>query len=227
MCFLLEKNKNFKIFYVLFFLPFVLCFLSWLYFPALAEWLIKNVIGYTTETFIENYLWIVIVRFFYSWYTLIAIGLAGMWIVAAFIARKKELKKVQSFYPMVSFVVPAFNQEKNIATCINSLFLSANKYEGLTEILVVDDGSNDCTYEIAWSTIINNRKFYPKICGKVIRHSTNLGKIDSLKTGINRALGGLIAIVDSDSEWTGRYTEGIGRLQIIQWKTSCYRIYSS
>jgi len=198
----LEKNKSFKIIYVLFFFPFILCFLSWFYFPILAEWLIKNIIGYTSETFIENYLWISIVRFFYSWYTLIAIGLAGMWIVAAFIARKKELKQSQSFYPMVSFVIPAFNQEKNIATCINSLFVSANKYEGLTEILVVDDGSNDCTYELAWSSIVNNRKIYPKICGKVIRHSTNLGKIDSLKTGINRALGGLIAIVDSDSEWT-------------------------
>lgn len=201
MCFLLEKDSHFKIIYFLFLLPFVLCFLSWLYFPVFAEWIIKNIFNYESSSIIENYLWIGIVRFFYSWYTLIAIGLAGMWIVAAFISRKRELKNSQSFYPMVSFVIPAFNQEKNIATCINSLFRSANNYEGLCEILVVDDGSNDCTYEIAWSTIINNRKKYPRICGKVIRHSTNLGKIDSLKTGINRALGGLIAIVDSDSEW--------------------------
>jgi len=199
--FLMEKKGRFNIIYLLFLFPFVLCGLSWYYFPSIANWVISNVFGYTNNLVTENYLWSGIVRFFYSWYTLIAIGFAGMWIVAAFISRKKQLKNRHSFYPMVSFIIPAFNQEKNIAMCIDSLFRSAEKYEGSCEILVIDDGSSDYTYELAWSTIHANHKRYPRTFGKVIRHSTNIGKIESLKTGINRALGGLIAIVDSDSEW--------------------------
>jgi cellulose synthase/poly-beta-1,6-N-acetylglucosamine synthase-like glycosyltransferase len=206
---LMEKKRRFNSDYLLFLLPFVLCFLSWLYFPSIADWVIRNVFSYTNNSLTVNLLWIGIVRFLYSWYTLIAIGLAGMWVVAAFISRKNQVKNRQSFYPMVSFVVPAFNQEKNIVTCINSLFRCASKYEGLCEILVVDDGSSDYTYELAWSTINSNHKIFPRIYGKVIRHSTNLGKIDSLRTGINRALGGLIAIVDSDSEWTENTLNGL------------------
>jgi biofilm PGA synthesis N-glycosyltransferase PgaC len=37
--------------------------------------------------------------------------------------------------------------------------------------------------------------------GKVIRHSANLGKVEAMKTGVDRALGGLIAVVDGDSWW--------------------------
>lgn len=205
----MDKKGRFNSIYLLFLLPFVLCILSWIYFPSIADWIIKNAFGYKNNVIIENYLWSGIVRFFYSWYTLIAIGFAGMWVVAAFISRKKQLKERHSFYPMVSFIIPAFNQEKNITTCINSLFRSASNYNGSCEILVIDDGSSDYTYELAWSCIQTNHNSYPKTFGKVIRHSVNLGKIESLKTGINRALGGLIAIVDSDSEWNEDTLSGL------------------
>jgi cellulose synthase/poly-beta-1,6-N-acetylglucosamine synthase-like glycosyltransferase len=203
------KKGRFSIYYLLFLLPFFLSVLSWHYFPTFADWIIDNIFGYTNNVINENYLWNGIIRFFYSWYTLIAIGFAGMWVVAAFISRKTQFRSKHSFYPMVSFIIPAFNQEQNIATCINSLYKSAKKYEGSCEILVIDDGSSDYTYELAWSTIDANHCKYPRIFGKVIRHSTNLGKIESLKTGINRALGGLIAIVDSDSEWNEDTLNGL------------------
>lgn len=205
----MDKRGHFNFFYLLFLLPFVLSFLSWLYFPSFSIWIIENIFGYLSTNLQENIFWNVIIRFFYSWYTFIAIGLAGMWAVAAFFSRKKQFNNKQSFYPMVSFIVPAFNQDQNIMFCINSLFKSAAKYQGSAEILVIDDGSSDFTYEIAWSTINKNHLKYPRILGKVIRHSSNLGKIECLKTGINRALGGLIAIVDSDSEWNDDTLTGL------------------
>lgn len=205
----MDTKVRYNSYYLLFLLPFVLFFLSWMYFPSAANWIIKNVFGYQNNVLIENNLWSGIVRFFYCWYTLIAVGFAGIWVVTAFISRKKQSKKRHSFYPMVSFIIPAYNQEKTINTCINSIFRSASKYNGSCEILVIDDGSSDYTYELAWACIQANHKDYPKTSGKVIRHSINLGKIDSLKTGINRALGGLIAIVDSDSEWNDDTLAGL------------------
>ena len=103
---------------------------------------------------------------------------------------------------MISFIVPAYNQEKNIATCITSLFKCAEEYGGNCEVIVIDDGSSDYTYEVAWSALQLGRTTNSRIRGKVVRHSMNLGKIDALKTGVNRALGGLVAIVDGDSAWS-------------------------
>ena len=102
---------------------------------------------------------------------------------------------------MVCFVVSAYDEEKNVSHCINSLFKCAEKYDGLCEVIVVDDSSSDFTYVIAWAAIQLNRRRYPKVRGKVVRHSTNLGEIEAVKTGLNKALGTLIAVVDGDSWW--------------------------
>jgi biofilm PGA synthesis N-glycosyltransferase PgaC len=193
--------KRFRIAYLVFLAPFILAFLSWLYFPIFALWIIRNIFGYTAAEQPANIMWYGAIRFFYTWYTFVAIGVAGAWVIAAVFARRRHKMAKTSFYPMVSFVVPAFNQEKNISACVTSLFRCAEKYDSLCEITVVDDGSTDYTYEVAWSAVQLARAEHPQIRGKVVRHTSNLGKIESLRTGINRSLGGVIAIVDADSEW--------------------------
>jgi len=194
--------KRFKVKYIAFLAPFALAFLSWLYFPAAARWIITNVFGYASAEQAANPFWAGTIRFFYTWYTFVAIGIAGVWIIAAVFARKQHAQAKTDFYPMVSFIVPAYNQEKNVARCVTSLFKCAEKYQGNCEIIVVDDGSNDYTYEVAWSAAQLNRHTQPRVRSKVVRHSSNLGKIEALKTGINSTLGGLVAIVDADSEWS-------------------------
>jgi cellulose synthase/poly-beta-1,6-N-acetylglucosamine synthase-like glycosyltransferase len=194
--------KRYKLTYLTFFAPFALAFLSWLYFPTAAQWIITNVFGYTPSEQAANALWTGTIRFFYTWYTFIAIGIAGVWIIAAVFARRQHAQTKTDFYPMVSFIVPAYNQEKNIAHCITSLFKCAKKYPGNCEIIAIDDGSKDYTYEVAWSAAQINRYNQPRVRCKVVRHSSNLGKIEALKTGVNGTLGGLVAIVDADSEWS-------------------------
>jgi len=194
-------SKNSKIFYLVFCIPFILAYVSWQFFPVLAQWVLGYLFGYPVPTQQPNWLWYAAVRFFYTWYTFLAIGVAGVWAVAAMFARIKRNKAKQMHYLMVSFVVPAYNEEKNVSRCITSLFKCAEKYAGLCEIIVIDDGSNDYTYEIAWATIELNRRRYPQVRGKVIRHSANLGKVEAIRTGVGRALGSLIAVVDADSWW--------------------------
>lgn len=195
-----HKSRRFKIVYLVFLLPFILAYLSWLYFPLLAQWLISHIFKYQSAGQ-ASWLWYLTSRLFYTWYTLLAIGVAGFWALAATFARMKEKKVRNLQYPMVSFVVPAYNEEKNISRCIDSLFKCAERYNGLCEIIAIDDGSRDFTYEIAWSAVELNRRRYPRVLGKVARHFSNLGKIEAIKTGVNKAQGSVIAVVDADSWW--------------------------
>ena len=65
---------------------------------------------------------------------------------------KKEVQPViTGVLPMISFVVPTYNEEQNIMRCINSLFKCALNYRDSSEILIVDDGSTDNTFEVAWA----------------------------------------------------------------------------
>lgn len=196
----LKLLRRSKVIYLAFCIPFILAFLSWHFFPIFANWLITQTFHYEVTQQLDM-LWYGVVRFFYGWYTFLAIGVAGVWAIAATLARKQRKENGKKHYPLVSFVVPAYNEEKNVSRCLTSLFKCTEKYRGLCEIIIVDDGSRDYTYEIAWSTIELNRRKYPKIRGKVVRHSANLGKIEAIKTGVAKALGNIIAIVDADSWW--------------------------
>lgn len=105
------------------------------------------------------------------------------------------------FKPSVSIVVLVYNNEKFIPACLTSLFESAAQYGGFCEIIVVDDGSTDHTYEMAWATIQKCRRKCPHVNGKVVRHRARLGRNQALKTGVNKAFGTIIAIVEPQVLW--------------------------
>jgi len=196
----LRLPKSSRVVYLAFCIPFVLAYASWRFFPAFAYWLVTQTFKYEI-TQPANWLWYAVVHFFYSWYTFLAIGAAGTWAIAATLARVQHNTAKRLSYPMVSFIVSAYNEEKNVSRCINSLFKCVEKYNGLCEIIVVDDGSSDYTYEIALATVELNRRRYPLVRGRVVRHSANLGKVEAIRTGVSKALGSLIAVVDADSWW--------------------------
>lgn len=101
-------------------------------------------------------------------------------------------------FPSISFVVPVHNVEQIIEPCISSLFEYAIRRSAPSEIIVVDDGSIDSTFEVAYSTINSRRQLQTRahIRAKVVRHTAKLGKAEAIRTGVSMVLGEYIAIVD-------------------------------
>ena len=85
----------------------------------------------------------------------------------------------------VSIVVPAFNEEPAIGPLVQALCAGGAWHE----IIVVDDGSSDATSERA------------RVAGAtVVRHPYNKGNGAAVKTGIRRATGEFVLIVDGDGQ---------------------------
>ncbi len=92
----------------------------------------------------------------------------------------------------VSFVVPAYNEEKTIEETIKHIF--AIDYPKIIEVIVVNDCSKDNTREVVEKLL----KRYPKL--KLINNPKNLGNAArSQNVGLKIAKGEIIAVVDADS----------------------------
>jgi glycosyltransferase involved in cell wall biosynthesis len=92
--------------------------------------------------------------------------------------------------PKVSVVIPTYNRADTILKAIDSV-LKQTFHD--FEIIIIDDGSTDKTYEIVKQ--INDKRI------RYIRHEKNKGASSARNTGIKIAKGQYIAFQDSDDEW--------------------------
>ncbi len=96
-----------------------------------------------------------------------------------------------SAVPTVSVIVPAFNAEAFIATCLRSV--QAQTFRGF-EVLVVDDGSRDGTHAAACALAGQD----PRI--RVLQQP-NAGVSAARNQGIRASRGAFIAFLDADDTW--------------------------
>jgi glycosyltransferase involved in cell wall biosynthesis len=90
-----------------------------------------------------------------------------------------------------SFVIIAYNEEHNIATCIESIL--AQKQLGASyEIIVVDDGSHDKTTNIVKTLSKKNKNI------KLVSDGHNHGRGYSRDRGVKASTGDFIIMVDAD-----------------------------
>lgn len=90
--------------------------------------------------------------------------------------------------PLVSVIVPSYNHEKYIIEALSSV---ANQSYRNIEIIFLDDGSSDKTFEVG-STYLSS------IAGsKAIKHS-NIGAARTINKGISLCTGKYINILNSD-----------------------------
>ncbi len=88
----------------------------------------------------------------------------------------------------ISIIIPAYNEEITISSCIKSM-LSLNY--PCYEVIVVDDGSSDNTF--------NEASKYAGKGVKIIRQE-NTGKPGAINTGIKASSGEIVITVDADSK---------------------------
>ncbi|MEI7709160.1 MAG: glycosyltransferase [bacterium] len=109
--------------------------------------------------------------------------------------RKKIIKKGDSdfdsgYHPSVTIIVPCFNEDKSVEKTVRSL-LNLDYPKDNFNIIVVDDGSTDATWEIL-------QKFKSDKNVKLI-HKENGGKYTALNLGLQHVDTEFFSCLDADS----------------------------
>jgi len=93
--------------------------------------------------------------------------------------------------PLVSCVVPAYNESANIVRMLGTLHQLLSDAGYRHELIVVDDGSIDDTVE----QIVTHTTMLPV---KVVQLSRNFGKEIAITAGLEHAAGDAVALIDAD-----------------------------
>ena len=124
-------------------------------------------------------------------YTSVYIGLfAVVYFFLSFILNRKRVQELQeNELPTVSVIIPAYNEESSIKETVLSA-LNSNYPKQKLEIIVVDDGSRDETYQIAKRIKEQRLRVFTK---------QNAGKASALNYGIAKSKGEIIITMDADT----------------------------
>lgn len=101
------------------------------------------------------------------------------------IKRNKPIKEPEN-YPKLSILIPAYNEEKNIARCLKSI-QDSNYNKELLEIIVVDDKSTD-----------NTKNIVNEFANVKLIEGPHQGKAESLNLGLKHCTNELILTLDAD-----------------------------
>lgn len=135
-----------------------------------------------------------------TWFLLLAGGITVARLLMLFTVARVHVKRVRAkrsrrrgaprFPPLtdpVSVIVPAYNEEAGIEATVRSLLASTH---GAVQIIVVDDGSTDRTFEIAEA--IDDRRV-------MVVRQPNSGKAAALNTGLAWAHFDIVVMIDGDT----------------------------
>ncbi len=125
--------------------------------------------------------------------------------------RRHELarRRQQPYAPLVSVIIPAWNEEVGIVSTIQSVV--DNTY-GNIEIVVVNDGSTDATHEKVVAYITRFRQRHQPDGKTIVYYSKpNEGKGTALNHAIERCSGDIVITIDADSFAEAHMVERIVR----------------
>lgn len=117
-------------------------------------------------------------------------------LLMAFLAFKQQVKEKKTLYnvsdekPLVSIIVPGYNEEVNAVNSLENLLKC--DYENFN-ILFIDDGSTDNTYEKVREAFLH----HPKIS---VLSKANGGKASALNFGIGQTTADYVVCIDADTK---------------------------
>ncbi|HET7274317.1 MAG TPA: glycosyltransferase family 2 protein [Longimicrobiaceae bacterium] len=89
-------------------------------------------------------------------------------------------------------IIPAYNEVDNISSLFEAVRETFSRHNLGGEVILVDDGSTDGTFEAAEREIAGMER------AKVIRHRRNLGKTEAIVTGADASESEYLIIFDAD-----------------------------
>jgi dolichol-phosphate mannosyltransferase len=92
----------------------------------------------------------------------------------------------------ISIVIPIFNEEATIQHLVDRLRPVLDSLHEKTEVLFVDDGSLDRSFELLQKIHQRDRRF------KVLQFSRNFGHQVAISAGIDHAIGDAVVLMDGD-----------------------------
>lgn len=107
--------------------------------------------------------------------------------------------EINGCYPLVSVIVPAYNHEKYINDCLQSI---VNQTYNNIELIIINDGSTDNTENVIKTFMAENTEFNIKFISK-----NNEGICKTLNKGLKMASGKYISFLASDDKWEPKKTE--------------------
>ena len=94
--------------------------------------------------------------------------------------------------PDISIVIPIYNERESIAKLYDNLNEALSKMDLKYEVLLIDDGSIDGTFDELLKIHNKNKLF------KIIRFRRNFGQTSAMSAGFNYAEGEIIVTLDAD-----------------------------
>ncbi len=97
--------------------------------------------------------------------------------------------------PHISFVVPAYDEERRLGDSLARLIEFSARQPYPVEIMVVDDGSADRTAEIGREAA---QRLPESVSLRLLQHERNRGKGAAVRTGVLAATGDYVLYLDAD-----------------------------
>lgn len=107
-----------------------------------------------------------------------------------------------------SLIVPCFNEEENLRVFIPTAISYFEALDAMCELVFVDDGSSDATYQVIQDQIEAYEKRTEsaqkedgrRLAFQVVGFSRNYGKEAAMYAGLERATGDVLGFIDADMQ---------------------------